>query len=675
MNAVSKQNDIVNFWVRKIQESAAVDGKITIPSERDIALESQLGRCDEYRPCDRKVVEIRKGIIEKLVDDAKPKSLKEAMSYWTFKMSLGAPVPSKEQILAKGIGEHPCLQAPDKCDKEMEAMVKYLETLRKDKVFRAKSQYNMYETQLRASFQKELENASKLKTQGMGGNSAFYVACHGSKTDPLDCHFEYDELCRKARMSGVDCDANSKALENAIKKELGLPTVSISPGEQRVPGVLEPGGDVYKQWYSIPRENNTDRSIPDVLKAALDIEKASVPETIQKEPEDGSVSPLGYFEKLPVELRADIMEKIADVGYGDAALFGMASKSMMSEMWPVLRSRMFKCSARLDNLILDEWKGSYSFKDKTAVRLIIYDAENKNLGLFGVTWDLGNVDTRFPDDLSRILLDWRAVVPFLRNRPGIDVLIFDSACAQRPGQGTFYFEYAVLLALAHVKRWIGAYKCDTMIVFPDRKARFAAFNIPRPPRECFSTPFSRLMMANNNRFLPGGAKVLVWGTGVQAPIALEELDPTKKLVFDVPPGTMLQVDGKSFPFVENRLPRENQRDIVVCNTDPDHTVHVRDGSRFGNMLFVGVGVFVLPVGRSYHFTEVNSTGDDHRAMAVFNGNQNQGRGTTIVTWGDMADITLASDFVDTLDNIAIRAPSDADKGQFLKNYLVVTKSS
>eukprot|EP00899_Mesostigma_viride_P021670 jgi/Mesvir1/29504/Mv07002-RA.1 len=147
----------------------------------------------------------------------------------------------------------------------------------------------MYETQLRASFKKELENASKLKTQGMGGNSAFYVACHGSKTDPLDCHFEYDELCRKARMSGVDCDANSKALENAIKKELGLPTVSISPGEQRVPGVLEPGGDVYKQWYSIPRENNTDRSIPDVLKAALDIEKASVPETIQKEPEDGSV--------------------------------------------------------------------------------------------------------------------------------------------------------------------------------------------------------------------------------------------------------------------------------------------------------------------------------------------------------------------------------------------------
>eukprot|EP00899_Mesostigma_viride_P021669 jgi/Mesvir1/29503/Mv07001-RA.1 len=369
------------------------------------------------------------------------------------------------------------------------------------------------------------------------------------------------------------------------------------------------------------------------------------------------------------------MEKIADVGYGDAALFGMASKSMMSEMWPVLRSRMFKCSARLDNLILDEWKGSYSFKDKTAVRLIIYDAENKNLGLFGVTWDLGNVDTRFPDDLSRILLDWRAVVPFLRNRPGIDVLIFDSACAQRPGQGTFYFEYAVLLALAHVKRWLGAYKCDTMIVFPDRKARFAAFNIPRPPRECFSTPFSRLMMANNNRFLPSGAKVLVWGTGVQAPIALEELDPTKKLVFDVPPGTMLQVDGKSFPFVENRLPRENQRDIVVCNTDPDHTVHVRDGSRFGNMLFVGVGVFVLPVGRSYHFMEVNSTGDDHRAMAVFNGNQNQGRGTTIFTWGDMADITLASDFVDTLDNIAIRAPSDADKGQFLKNYLVVTKSS
>eukprot|EP00899_Mesostigma_viride_P014859 jgi/Mesvir1/23374/Mv21069-RA.1 len=366
---------------------------------------------------------------------------------------------------------------------------------------------------------------------------------------------------------------------------------------------------------------------------------------------------------------------MADVGYGDAAMVGMASKSMMAEMWPVLRQRMYKCPRRLDNIVIDEWKGSYSFEDKTAIRLIIYDAENKDLGLFGVTWDLGSIDHSFPDDLSRILLDWRAVVPFLRNRPGIDVVIFDSACAQRPAQGTFYFEYAVLMALAHVKRWLGTYKCDMMIVFPDRRARYAAFNIPRPSREAFYTPFSRLMMANNNRFLPDGAKVLVWGTGIQSSVVLQGIDPNNKMVFDVAPETMLQVDAKAFSFVEARLPAGQRRDIVVCNNDPHQTVSVRDVSLFRNMLFVGVGVVVVPAGRSYHFRELNSRGEDHRVVAVIEGNENQGNGTIINTWGEMSDITLASDYAGALDTIVIQVASEADKKQFIDKYLVVTKSS
>eukprot|EP00899_Mesostigma_viride_P018560 jgi/Mesvir1/26705/Mv20483-RA.1 len=366
---------------------------------------------------------------------------------------------------------------------------------------------------------------------------------------------------------------------------------------------------------------------------------------------------------------------MADVGHGDAAMVGMTSKSMMSEMWPILRQRMYKCPKRLNRIILDEWKGSYSFEDKTAIRLIIYDAENKDLGLFGVTWDLGSIDHSFPDDLSRILLDWRAVVPFLRTRPGIDIVIFDSACSHRPGQGTFYFEYAVLMALAHVRRWLGAYKCDMMIVYPDRRARFAAFNIPRPSREAFYTPFSRLMMANNNRFLPRGAKVLVWGTGIQSSVVLDGIDPHKKLVFDVAPETMLQVDGKAYSFVEGRLPLGQQRDVVVCNNDPRHTVSVRDVSLFRHMLFVGVGVVVVPAGRPYHFRELNAMGEDHRVVAVIEGNQNQRNGTIINTWGDMDDITLASDYVGALDSIVMQEASEDAKSPFLKKYLVVTTSS
>eukprot|EP00899_Mesostigma_viride_P018793 jgi/Mesvir1/26915/Mv20642-RA.1 len=72
-------------------------------------------------------------------------------------------------------------------------------------------------------------------------------------------------------MKGLDCYANGQALENAARKELGIPTVGISPGDTRAPGVLEPGVDLNKipmrDWYTatVPPDVSAARAALEVL--------------------------------------------------------------------------------------------------------------------------------------------------------------------------------------------------------------------------------------------------------------------------------------------------------------------------------------------------------------------------------------------------------------------------
>eukprot|EP00899_Mesostigma_viride_P018792 jgi/Mesvir1/26914/Mv20641-RA.1 len=142
-------DDSVNFWVAKIKQSAAADGEMKLPTEREIALQAQLGSCDDHTPCDRKTYQIRKAIMERLVEDARPQSFNDAYLYWSFKTLLGQPVPTKDQILAKGFGDHACMQTPDKCDQAITALLKLLEANRQQYVSQARFGYNQIDELLR----------------------------------------------------------------------------------------------------------------------------------------------------------------------------------------------------------------------------------------------------------------------------------------------------------------------------------------------------------------------------------------------------------------------------------------------------------------------------------------------------------------------------------------------
>eukprot|EP00899_Mesostigma_viride_P018559 jgi/Mesvir1/26704/Mv20482-RA.1 len=254
-------DDNVNFWVSKIKESAAADGKMTLPTEREIALQAQqeiLGSCDDLTPCNQKTYQIRKKIMERLVDESRPQSLTDAFAYWWFKILLGDPVPTKDQVVAKGFGNPPCMQNPDKCDKEITALIKLLDIHRQDTVGNARAKYNGYNRLLKYAYQKELQGMAALKASNPDPvklEEEFKKICPGNRTTPI-CTFTYNEVCNKARMKGLDCYANSQALERAARKELGIPIVGISPGDTRAPGVLEPGADLSKypggDFYTVP---------------------------------------------------------------------------------------------------------------------------------------------------------------------------------------------------------------------------------------------------------------------------------------------------------------------------------------------------------------------------------------------------------------------------------------
>eukprot|EP00899_Mesostigma_viride_P022833 jgi/Mesvir1/3734/Mv15010-RA.1 len=137
---------------------------------------------------------------------------------------------------------------------------------------------------------------------------------------------------------------------------------------------------------------------------------------------------LGDFASLPSELRNRVFSEVLKNNRGDAAFLGMTSKTMMSEIWPVLKADIFECPAEFSDLIKAQWKQKFSFEKKTCVRFVVYDVVDAQWEVVG---DFGGVG--YQDGIPTVVIEWRNVVRFLKYRPGIDVIIFEAATMRKTG--------------------------------------------------------------------------------------------------------------------------------------------------------------------------------------------------------------------------------------------------
>eukprot|EP00899_Mesostigma_viride_P023352 jgi/Mesvir1/4200/Mv22614-RA.1 len=145
------------------------------------------------------------------------------------------------------------------------------------------------------------------------------------------------------------------------------------------------------------------------------------------------------------------MQIVVDEGAGDAAMWSISSQACMAEMWPLLRKTMYACPKSIRDALLPGWDVD---RELSAVRIAVKDDANAELTRWGARLDLGSVQHDYPLDLRTVKLHWRHVAAFLKHHPGIDIVILDAASVKIPSLGVYYFEYAVVLALLHARRWL-----------------------------------------------------------------------------------------------------------------------------------------------------------------------------------------------------------------------------
>eukprot|EP00899_Mesostigma_viride_P009240 jgi/Mesvir1/18317/Mv18470-RA.1 len=302
---------------------------------------------------------------------------------------------------------------------------------------------------------------------------------------------------------------------------------------------------------------------------------------------------LGQFDRLTPDVRRIIYEQVVQTNRGDAAMLGLASKSMLMDIWPTLKQQMFPAPPALFDLVHDDWKPKYDSKGKTAVRFVVHDKRHKDFGGQFPATDRGFSESGVPVKVATVVIDWKSVVPFLKWRPGIDILIFDSACVEKPGFGIYYMEHAVFLALAHMRRWLGSYPCEMLFAFPAHKNESFQCNRFRLRNgDAFYQSFTNLMTSNNGVLFPDGAKLVRIGEGVDAFRLFQEIDPTisMRLFGELPAG--MHAEGRSVLPVSVRV--SNCPSLVFAsNDDPEREVSTRELRNPKTVFLMGDGPFEI----------------------------------------------------------------------------------
>eukprot|EP00899_Mesostigma_viride_P001047 jgi/Mesvir1/10943/Mv11484-RA.1 len=225
----SGDDEQVKFWVDQVSAKARESGKLEMPSPQEVALRMQLSECDDAAPCGERVLDVMGRIAEGVVEGKEIKNVADAADYWAVRVAAGYPVPTAEQILARGVGSHPCTSQTPPCAPEMRGLINGLRLTQIMARFKTVSEFNEKERELRGRFVQDWKTgvASKKVPEGEEAKTSAYMS-----------------LCKQKRLRGVNCDANNEALQNTIRKELGLPVVGILPGTTKVAGVPGQGTDL-----------------------------------------------------------------------------------------------------------------------------------------------------------------------------------------------------------------------------------------------------------------------------------------------------------------------------------------------------------------------------------------------------------------------------------------------
>eukprot|EP00899_Mesostigma_viride_P005119 jgi/Mesvir1/14608/Mv05278-RA.1 len=351
------------------------------------------------------------------------------------------------------------------------------------------------------------------------------------------------------------------------------------------------------------------------------------------------------------------METVVDEGPGDAALMSATSKEMMSEMWPVMRAKMYKCPASFKTSLMPDWKTD---RELTAVRIAVKDDSNADAMRHGARVDIGEIMHVYPDDLATFVMDWRHVVPFLRRRPGIDIVIIEGAATQKSGGSFYYFEYAVILALLHLRRWLVSYPCAMLAVYPDRRSGWYGTNRTRFDVKWFEQSFSSLMMANSNRLFPKGPKVVYWGKGVDVRDVLQGMDRKNNIDMAVGEGTStLCVESGAARDVFERTPARSKPHLVLVVRGAAEQAHEElwraRTCGFASVAIAGASEWVRVPAGTYH-----CVGD---AAIEVTGPRDVP--TEVVQWGDgmaTADSRLA------LDSMRVRSATKREREEMVKRF-------
>eukprot|EP00899_Mesostigma_viride_P003032 jgi/Mesvir1/1272/Mv09560-RA.1 len=330
---------------------------------------------------------------------------------------------------------------------------------------------------------------------------------------------------------------------------------------------------------------------------------------------------------------------------------------MMSEIWPVLKADIFECPAEFSDLIKAQWKQKFSFEKKTCVRFVVYDVVDAQWEVVG---DFGGVG--YQDGIPTVVIEWRNVVRFLKYRPGIDVIIFEAATMRKTGcLSLFHHEYAVVLALLHIFRWIRTYPCDLMVVFPEKKHTFETkLAQSRLEAASFHRPYSHLVLANSNRILFEGPKVVMFGKGQDAKNTFRSVDPKNMLKFAVPAGTLLHIDSGAEEYVLPRL-QEGFFDMVFSNHDLKADVLVGSPPTKGMVFLSGSGNFRIQSGRTFIVLPVNN-----RASVTFEEDEKDIHSSEIAYWVEGA--WLSKDF---FTKVKGRTLKDSEKDAIRRVTLVM----
>eukprot|EP00899_Mesostigma_viride_P028791 jgi/Mesvir1/9097/Mv03839-RA.1 len=219
----------VRFWVDQVSAKAKESGKLEMPSPQEVALRMHLSECNDAVPCGERVLNVMGRIAEGVVEKKEIKNVVDAIDYWSLRVATGYPVPTAEQILAKGVGSHPCLSQTPPCASEMRGIINGLRVTQHMAKFEKVDAFNQHERELREQFVRDWKDgvAAKKVLEGEEAKTSAYMT-----------------LCKQKRLRGVNCDANYEALQNSIRKELGLPVVGIVPGTTKTAGVPDQGTDL-----------------------------------------------------------------------------------------------------------------------------------------------------------------------------------------------------------------------------------------------------------------------------------------------------------------------------------------------------------------------------------------------------------------------------------------------